>query len=79
LDVCADRTETRRRRHRGLPGFLVRVVPGFPQARAAAAGWCVFVIYATMPVAVTVIVQDHAAFGGSAPILLDLGGVAISR
>jgi hypothetical protein len=39
----------------------------------------VFVIYATMTVAVTVIAQDHAAFRGSAPILLDLGGVAISR
>jgi hypothetical protein len=40
------------------------------------AGWCRFAICETIDVAVTVIVQDDAAFGDSAPILLGLEGIA---
>ncbi len=43
------------------------------------AGWCALGICETIDVAVTVNVQDHAAFGGSAPILLGLEGIATPR
>ena len=43
------------------------------------AGWCALAICETIDVAVTVIVQDDAAFGGSAPILLGLEGNATRR